>query len=390
MVDVTLVYSLNDYPSKINHHPSTMNTNIVLFDHPYPPQNGGFIDLYYKIEALSYFHKNIQLFCFYKGDKPNSSPLLSFVKDIQFYPRTRKLQFGQPSIVTFRSDQQLLKDLQNTTGPIVFEGEHTTCFLDHPTLKDRYKIVRSHNVEWQYYEHLAEAASSFIKNIYYKREARLLKKHEAILYNAQEIWAISKADEIYFEKYKTKVRYLPAFHTSEEVTAKIGMGDFALYHGNLSVEENQKAVYFLLNEVIPHTSIKWVVAGKNPPEQLILACKEKGVLLKANCPEDELNELLKKAHINVLPTFQTTGIKLKLLNALYKGRHCLVNNQMLEGTSLVNLCTIAQSESEFIKKIALLQSVSFTEQEKKRREKILYQDFNNKENAKKIVQWLNW
>ena len=48
--------------------------------------------------------------------------------------------------------------------------------------------------------------------------------------------------------------------------------------------------------------------------------------LLANPAEDEMRDLLAKAQINVLPSFNETGIKLKLLNSLYNGRHCVVND----------------------------------------------------------------
>ncbi len=52
------------------------------------------------------------------------------------------------------------------------------------------------------------------------------------------------------------------------------------------------------------------------------------------------------AQINVLPTFQATGIKLKLLMALYTGRHCIVNQPMVDNTGLEELCSIQNTAEE--------------------------------------------
>ena len=46
--------------------------------------------------------------------------------------------------------------------------------------------------------------------------------------------------------------------------------------------------------------------------------------------ENTLQQLIQDAHIHVLPSFQQTGLKLKLLNALFKGRHCIVNDAEIE------------------------------------------------------------
>ena len=41
-----------------------------------------------------------------------------------------------------------------------------------------------------------------------------------------------------------KVHYLPAFHAHKEVESLVGSNNYALYHGNLSVNENIRAALF--------------------------------------------------------------------------------------------------------------------------------------------------
>ena len=41
------------------------------------------------------------------------------------------------------------------------------------------------------------------------------------------------------------VEYLPSFHKDDEIKSLPGIGDFALYQGNLSVAENEKAAEYL-------------------------------------------------------------------------------------------------------------------------------------------------
>ena len=70
-----------------------------------------------------------------------------------------------------------------------------------------------------------------------------------------------------------------------------------------------------------------------------MAEKRTNVRLVINPDDDLMFDLIRKAHINLMVTFQPTGLKLKLLNALYNGRFCLVNGNMLHGTQLSTLCT---------------------------------------------------
>ena len=50
-------------------------------------------------------------------------------------------------------------------------------------------------------------------------------------------------------------------------------------------------------------------------------------------------------------TPQATGLKLKLLNVLFKGRFVIVNNEMVHGTDLNNCCIVANSPSQYIEAI---------------------------------------
>src|SRR5215207_6270444 len=52
--------------------------------------------------------------------------------------------------------------------------------------------------------------------------------------------------------------------------------------------------------------------------------------------------------------------KLKLLNALFAGRHCITNQQAVEGTGLENCCDIAGSAAEIKQAIGKLLHQEFT------------------------------
>jgi hypothetical protein len=103
--------------------------------------------------------------------------------------------------------------------------------------------------------------------------------------------------------------------------------------------------------------------------------------------QDHIIGLFDKAHINILPTFQKTGIKLKLINTLYNGRFCIVNTKMVEDTGLENVCEIAETKEEFIKKINEITAKDFTNKMTRQREKAL-NPFNIKTNAQKIIELL--
>lgn len=116
--------------------------------------------------------------------------------------------------------------------------------------------------------------------------------------------------------------------------------------------------------------------------------KNKLSCLVANPGEAQMQDIIAKAHIHVLPSFNNTGIKIKLLNALFNGRYCVVNNQMTEGTQLGMLCHIVNDADEFKERLSMLYHQKFTAEEKKFRQQSLYSAFSNETNAKQMVKWI--
>ena len=101
-----------------------------------------------------------------------------------------------------------------------------------------------------------------------------------------------------------------------------------------------------------------------------------------------MQNLIENAHIHTLPTFQPTGIKLKLLNALFNGRFCIANNEMIQHTGLEKACVLANTATEFQEKIKTFFEQDFSEKMLEERRKVLQKNFDNTANAKKIASFL--
>ena len=272
-------------------------------------------------------------------------------------------------------------------APILFEGLHSCFYLNDERLKHRIRIVRTHNVEHDYYQSLARVENDIFKRYYFYNESEKLKVFESILEQATYIAAISPNDRNYFRRKFGKSVYLPAFHANDSVLSLTGSGTYALYHGNLSIGENHQAALFLVQEVFNELEHPLVIAGNKPSKELREAInKSHNIKLLADITTDEINRLISEAHINVLPTFQPTGIKLKLLSALFNGRHALVNTTMVENTGLEKLCHIADSRHEFRKKIKALFKKDFATHDLEKRKKILSENFSNEFNAGRFLE----
>lgn len=331
----------------------------------------------------------VHLHCFEYG-RAIANQLSEICETVRYYKRKQNAFYlfrSLPYIVLTRSSEELVQNLLKDDYPILFEGLHCCFHLSDRRLSKRIKIVRTHNIEHDYYENLAKVEPKLIRRIYFNNEARKLKRFETILNKAEHIIAISSADRNYLASNYSNVMEVPAFHPDEKISILLGKGDFAFYHGNLEIGENIEAALYLILHVFNDISIPLIIAGKNPPTHLMDAAKRfSHIQLKANISTEEIYRLVQEAQMNVLPTFQSTGIKLKLLTALFKGRHCVVNPAMVTGTGLESLCIICDSAAGLKKEIIRVFEIPFTVGEIQKREKVLLEKFSNALNAKKILE----
>lgn len=366
--------------------------HIIAFDIPYPPNYGGVIDIYFKIRSLHACGVKVILHAFVYGGRTPNKLLDKYCKKVYYYKRRvfKNPFYGDlPYIVATRSADELLENLVKDDHPILFEGLHTTYFLQHEKLKHRFKIVRTHNIEHDYYKALEEVETNFFKKYFFRIEADRLKSYENVLQHAALIAAISPEDQGYYQKQFPQVKYLPAFHSNEKVVSKPGKGKFILYHGNLAIGENHKAALYLVNEVFSGLNLPCVIAGNHPQDQLEKAVDAfEHITLVKNIGTQEILQLVQDAHINVLVTFQDTGIKLKLLNSLYRGRHCVVNDLMVNNNGLEGACHVERDAEGLKKSIQSLWGIDFGEEEIEWRNRALGVQFDNHKNAEFLKELL--
>lgn len=329
--------------------------HVVSLDVPFPPDYGGVIDIYYRLKALKALGIHIILHCFEYGRGTNHD-YHEVANEVHYYSRKKSLWTNfktAPFIVASRKSEALTNRLLQDDFPILMEGLHCTSILQDERFKDRTKWVRIHNIEWQYYESLSHATKSTWKKTFFKTESKKLKKYEAVLKKADALFCLSENDSVYYASKNCKVynwsvgcEFEPFFAEKTE--------DFALFHGNLSVVENEKALRWIIqtwNE--KQLKMPLVVAGKNPTEAFKkFVTPFPFVTLHANPSQAMMKELIHNAEAHVLITFQSTGVKLKLINALLQGNRCIVNPLMLEGTSLHAFCEMIDDADELAEAIS--------------------------------------
>jgi hypothetical protein len=367
--------------------------HIVSFTVPYPANYGGVIDVFHKIRLLHSKGVKIILHCFLY-DRKEAKELEAYCEKIIYYPRKtgfKSFISFKPYIVKSRKSEALLKNIAGDNFPVMFEGLHCCYYLSHHLLKHKKKIYRESNIEHHYYYHLYKAEKNILKKIFFLSEAAKLYFFQNTLKHADEILVVSKEDAYYLAEalQGKKIKYLPSFHPYDKPVYTSAVEDYILYHGNFNVSENTLAAEYLIREVFSKLPDKKIIlAGLNPPESLIhLVKKHPHISITANPDTATMQKLINSAKLNVLITFQATGLKLKLLNALFTGKQCIVNKLMIKGTDLEKTCIVASTASELIAAINTNFTKDFSEEEFKERT-LLLSSFDNEKNVTDLMQLL--
>ncbi len=327
--------------------------HIVSLDVPYPTNYGAMIDIYHRCKALTEVGAKVILHCFDYG-RGRPAELNEVAHEVHYYNRSKnplQVILPLPFIVRSRMNPALLNRLLKDQHPILFEGIHTCGFVGHAKLKNRWIGVRAHNIEHDYYDGLAALEPNFFKRWFFHLEAKKLEKFERYSFPiVNEILDVSHADDAYFQKRYKKGLYIPVFNPLHWGVGLRGRGNFCLLHGNLSVIENIKGIEFVLDQVWQNDlGLELIIAGKDPSVEFQSYVKNhpSKAQLVINPDDDTLNQLIRKARVNLLPTFQATGLKHKLLNALSNGGFCLATLEMVHGTALENLCILGKDATDW-------------------------------------------
>lgn len=362
--------------------------HLVCLDVPYPPDYGGAIDMFYKLRALADEGVQIILHCFEYG-RGESKELERYCEQVYYYPRKPVIPFRLPYIVSSRQNKLLIGRLMNDRHPVLLEGTHCTYYLQTGALRDRSVWVRMHNIESAYYKNLARSATSLFKKQYFSLESKLLARYESRLLKKSRCLAISRDDEKKLIESGTKrVEYLPLFVESSAVTAVPGKGDYCFFHGNLSVAENEKAVLFILEQVTGPEGLRCIIAGKNPTPRIRQACLQHGAVLIENPDAQQIDGYLRNAQVNILPSMNATGIKVKLVHSLLSGRFVVTNSNGVSGTGLDELCIICDGPDEYRSAAARLMKSEFTIEETVKRKRFMENEFNPHRNAQQLITLL--
>ncbi|GIV42040.1 MAG: hypothetical protein KatS3mg034_1350 [Vicingaceae bacterium] len=333
----------------------SLKITVISFENPFPPDYGGAIDVYYKIKNLKKLGTKIRLI-FFTRKRRNFEPLRPFCDEVYLFPQSQNpflLLKNLPLAVLSRYNNELLRLLKSADDNdiLFFEGLQTTAILNYftPSLA---VLLRLHNWESEYYKMSGKQTSNILKKLYFSSESKKFDFYEKFIFSKfNHVFAISQTESKLLSNLSISNDWLPPFHPFDEIILNHPeqIEPFILYHGNLTIPENIRSVEFIVKKIAPLVKHKIFIAGKYPHKSIVSWIKQqKNIELIQPKNHLETIEWIKKAKINLLLTFQPTGIKLKLLYALFSGNLVVANKEMLTGTGLNNMVTETNNDPHLI------------------------------------------
>ena len=366
----------------------TKSIHIISFDNPFPPNYGGVIDVFYKIKALHSIGFKIYLHCFYQNRNQVSEELSAITEEVFLYKKNRNPFFlfsKIPLPVISRFHHDLAKNIAKIDAPIFFEGLQTTMILQKVHLPNQ-KFLRLHNIESDFYAGMSKNETNYFWKIMYHFVAQKFIGYQKIISNFNHVFTLSCYENEVVKNITNQTDYVPVFHGNQhQFLSK--KGKFALYHGDLRLADNKKAAKFLIEVFKEIPDYQLIIASSNGKKMVETKAKNlSNVTFVELNASNQLTDLFSEAHINVMLSFQRSGTKLKVVNSLFNGRFCLVNKNMIDDVTVLNLCELAETKQEFVAKINELKNKEYQENEK--RNQVLSTVLNDIENAKKIEKLL--
>lgn len=327
---------------------------------PYPPDDGGRIATWNLSRCLRHNGYDIDLVCFVrKGsmvpayDRPLAEVFASVVpieKDVERqYPLHlgHALATGSSYFVRKFWSRRFASAVRNhlahhtydaTLVDNAFMGVYLPVLRKHVRAAGRI-ILREHNVEYEILERLAQRESRRLTRSLLRREATCFRRYElGLVREADEVRTITErdADTLRAAGVERPVSVLDPFVDVDEYrrdpTLDVETHSVVSVAG-MSWLPNVNGILWFHDQVWPqvvraHPRAKFYIVGKNPPPRIRRLATE-NVIVTGHVADDK--PFIQRAHLFIVPLFEGSGVRIKILTALAMGSPVLSTPVGAEG-----------------------------------------------------------
>lgn len=322
---------------------------------PYPAVSGGLIKTLKMIEHLSVQH-DLTVGFFEKeggdlaGFKSEHSKVKTFSIPLQIErsPLTffQSLLHGIPMSL-YRNHSQIFQNLcdKEIEKADVIVVDHFLMFQYIPHNVKKKVVFHTHNAEYLMWQRFAETQGNPLKKGVLHFESWRIKKAETEMIERASVVLASPNDIEELKKLTNKsIHFMETYHLGEDYLLNEPQLIFErserllLYIGTLTWEANREGLYRFLKETWPLVKSKepgviFTIIGKDNNPALFAPWKEDDQIKWLGFVED-LKPHYERARVFVSPLNFGSGIKVKVVNALYRGLPTVTTSIGVEGLQL--------------------------------------------------------
>lgn len=345
-----------------------MNIAIITAELPYPCNSGGRIYTWERAKILKEKGHKIYLYTFSENNEfINNEKLLSIFEEVKIYERNyNKIDIIKNIMKPFSAYTRYNKDLKIDLIKKNDDKLIDIIIMDMPQLyyniSEEIKlpiICSQHNIEYKTFINIAKYNKNLFKKVAFLFEGIKLKYFENKIYKRDLIKGytfISDQDMKYFEmKYSNKKTCLISMGYENYYSKKEIKQNNIVFTGKMNYQPNVEAMIWFVNNIFPlirnHIKdIELFIVGKDPVEEIVKLNEIEGVIITGLV--ENVNEYIDKASIVVIPLLSGGGVKIKLLEALGRGKIVVTTSKGVEGTEFLDKehLLIANDKEEFAKK----------------------------------------
>lgn len=336
-----------------------MKLTIISMVMPYPPTDGGRIDVWRRIKALSKLGVSIQLIC-WTNDQPEQATRAAISEYVQefhpiLYQRTPAALvqrafdlLSYPLEVTSRilrgKQRESVLEAVRHFEPDVILGDQIHTGLVASQISQTLNIplaIRSHDVEYLHYQYYLKCAKglSKVKRLFSLNHLEQYEK--SILKQSKAFFDISKDDLQFWEDQGiSNGHFLPPLIEFPESNGSVLAASSSelpydvVFLGNLHTDNNVAGVTWFLREVVPllrkgKPDIKVLIAGSNPTSAVKQACQTDNITLAIN--PASAADTYKSGRVLVDPVSMGSGVSIKSIDMLAMERPIVTTPKGVHG-----------------------------------------------------------
>ena len=311
---------------------------------------------------LNHLSKNhsVSCACFLKNEDANHRE--EFLKAIDlndFYSESLQIKRSPVNLLKSYIKSSCLNVFRNYSNSFKIKIEqlaalHDILLIDHyemfqyvPKNYPGKVVLHTHNAEFMLWQRMSELATNPIKKLVLKYEATRVRNYESEIFSRADLIYSTPADIELYKKHDFETdKHQMTYHLGNESLLELPDLKFEetekaiTFMGTMSWEPNIDGLEWFLQTVWPQIKkqekdCKLYLLGKVPDSRIIKAANNDSNILFPGFVKD-LDSYLKKTRVYIAPLRFGSGMKVKVLEGLYRGNPTVSTTVGAEGLSVTN------------------------------------------------------